>query len=212
MQWIESVGKGAAKCWFCIWYFLCFALSYLWNEKGRCMDLLQGIQIFEWNCQRRHETLQSNNPSEFFPLLGNETIRWIDYKLWLNGLWWWWWWNLNWSCRLREYWSGWTLMMMSINSLHCRVYLETLKSRCVESCSKERCAKHFYNQQILFFLEIIIIIITITIITRCMAAVKQFYRSVPKKHSLDVAFCLCKWGQLIFIKAATRTTAIANGH
>merc|ERR1719410_2837866 len=25
-----------------------------------------------------------------------------------------------------------------------------------------------------------------------MAAVKQFYRSVPKKHSLDVAFCLCK--------------------
>merc|ERR1719412_1446146 len=46
----------------------------------------------------------------------------------------------------------------------CRVYLETLKSRCVESCSKER----------------------------CMAAVKQFYRSVPKKHSLDVAFCLCK--------------------
>ena len=45
-----------------------------------------------------------------------------------------------------------------------------------------------------------------------MAAVKQFYRSVPKKHSLDVAFCLCKWGQLIFIKAATRSTSIVNGH
>ena len=45
-----------------------------------------------------------------------------------------------------------------------------------------------------------------------MAAVKQFYRSVPKKHSLDVAFCLCKWAELIFIKAVTRTTAIANGH
>ena len=33
--------------------------------------------------------------------------------------------------------------MVSINSIHCRVYLETLKSRCVESCSKERCVKTF---------------------------------------------------------------------
>ena len=154
MQWKESVGKGAAKCWFCIWYFLCFALSYLWNEKGRCMDLLQGIQIFEWNCQRRHETLQSNNPSEFFPLIGNETIRWIDYKLCLTAidddggeiqidldcLW-----------RLRDYWSGWTWMTMTINSMYCRVYLETLKSRCVESCSKERCAKTFLTINKFYF-------------------------------------------------------------
>merc|ERR1712106_1309006 len=27
---------------------------------------------------------------------------------------------------------------------------------------------------------------------RCMAAVKEFYRKIPKQHSLDVAFCLCK--------------------
>jgi len=46
----------------------------------------------------------------------------------------------------------------------CRVYLEAVKSRCVESCSRDR----------------------------CMAAVKEFYRRVPKQHSLDVAFCLCK--------------------
>ena len=82
-------------------------------------------------------------------------------------------------------------MMMTINSMHCRVYLETLKSRCVESCSKERCAKTFLTINKFYFLMIIIIIYSIPI-TRCMAAVKQFYRSVPKKHSLDVAFCLCK--------------------
>merc|ERR1719430_2196826 len=46
----------------------------------------------------------------------------------------------------------------------CRVYLEAVKSRCVDSCSRDR----------------------------CMAAVKEFYRRVPKQHSLDVAFCLCK--------------------
>ena len=80
-------------------------------------------------------------------------------------------------------------MIMTINSMDFRVYLETLKSRCVESCSKERCAKTFLTINKFYFLMIFIIIIAIP---RCMAAVKQFYRSVPKKHSLDVAFCLCK--------------------
>jgi len=46
----------------------------------------------------------------------------------------------------------------------CRVYLEAVKSRCVETCVKDR----------------------------CMAAVKEFYRRVPDQHKLDVAFCLCK--------------------
>jgi len=47
---------------------------------------------------------------------------------------------------------------------NCRPYLESIKTRCVDSCSRDR----------------------------CMAAVKEFYRKIPKQHSLDVAFCLCK--------------------
>jgi len=47
---------------------------------------------------------------------------------------------------------------------NCRPYLESVKTRCVDSCSRER----------------------------CMAAVREFYRKIPKQHSLDIAFCLCK--------------------
>merc|ERR1719270_300978 len=47
---------------------------------------------------------------------------------------------------------------------NCRPYLEAVKSRCVDSCSRDR----------------------------CMAAVREFYRKIPKQHSLDIAFCLCK--------------------
>jgi len=47
---------------------------------------------------------------------------------------------------------------------NCRPYLESIKTRCVDSCSRDR----------------------------CMAAVKEFYRKIPKQHQLDVAFCLCK--------------------
>ena len=45
-----------------------------------------------------------------------------------------------------------------------RPYLESVKSRCVDSCSRDR----------------------------CMASVREFYRKIPKQHSLDIAFCLCK--------------------
>lgn len=52
----------------------------------------------------------------------------------------------------------------TLNVSHCRPYLESVKTRCVDSCSRER----------------------------CMAAVREFYRKIPKQHSLDIAFCLCK--------------------
>ena len=45
-----------------------------------------------------------------------------------------------------------------------RPYLDTMKHRCVDSCSRER----------------------------CMSAVQEFYRKIPRQMALDVAFCLCK--------------------
>jgi len=48
---------------------------------------------------------------------------------------------------------------------NCRPYLEPMKSRCVDSCNSRE---------------------------RCMSAVREFYRKIPKQHSLDIAFCLCK--------------------
>ena len=50
-----------------------------------------------------------------------------------------------------------------------------------------------HNSHFLIIIILIILIVSMNMMCRCMAAVKQFYRSVPKKHSLDVAFCLCKW-------------------
>jgi len=46
----------------------------------------------------------------------------------------------------------------------CRSYLEQVKSRCVDNCNRDR----------------------------CMATVRDFYRKIPRQHSLDIAFCLCK--------------------
>merc|ERR550532_3188307 len=46
----------------------------------------------------------------------------------------------------------------------CRPYLESVKTRCADSCSRDR----------------------------CMSAVREFYRKIPKQHSLNIAFCLCK--------------------
>ncbi|XP_023329404.1 uncharacterized protein LOC111702073 [Eurytemora carolleeae] len=46
----------------------------------------------------------------------------------------------------------------------CRPYLDSVKSRCVDSCNRER----------------------------CMSAVQEFYRKIPRVHALDIAFCLCK--------------------
>ena len=49
-------------------------------------------------------------------------------------------------------------------SAHFRPYLESVKTRCADSCSRDR----------------------------CMSAVREFYRKIPKQHSLNIAFCLCK--------------------
>ena len=27
---------------------------------------------------------------------------------------------------------------------------------------------------------------------KCMRAIRQFYANIPERHSLDIAFCLCK--------------------
>ena len=27
---------------------------------------------------------------------------------------------------------------------------------------------------------------------KCMRAIKEFYRNIPERHSMDIAFCLCK--------------------
>jgi len=46
----------------------------------------------------------------------------------------------------------------------CRTYLDTVKHRCVDSCSRDR----------------------------CMTAVQEFYRKIQSKFSLDIGFCICK--------------------
>jgi len=46
----------------------------------------------------------------------------------------------------------------------CRPYLEQVKNKCVDSCNRDR----------------------------CMATVRDFYRRIPRQHSLNIAFCLCK--------------------
>ena len=154
MQWIESVGKGAAKCW-CYETFsvspwvICGmkkVVAWIFFKESRYLN-----ETAREDTKLSNRTIQANFSLLLEMRRSDELIINCDWTVSEDDggeiqI------DLDCLCRLREYWSGWTLMMMTINSMHCRVYLETLKSRCVESCSKERCAKTFLTTKKFYFL------------------------------------------------------------